>query len=108
MFAVRRRGGWDNAWWADPVLLGKYPEDGLAFSATAVPNSPPADLDHIKQPPDSPGLTIYSAPPSRRGPEGLPERVPVAPESPRAGVDWPLIVPACLYWGPRFFYENYR
>src|SRR5205814_1288628 len=30
MFWVRERHQWNNGWWMDPILLGKYPEDGLA------------------------------------------------------------------------------
>src|SRR5205085_3266569 len=38
MFAIHRRCGWDNAWWADPVILGRYPEDGIAFYGSDMPN----------------------------------------------------------------------
>ena len=33
IFAVGNRSEWNNAWWTDPVLLGKYPEDGVSCSA---------------------------------------------------------------------------
>src|SRR3954463_16022460 len=33
IFAVNGRHEWNNAWWTDPVALGKYPEDGLASTA---------------------------------------------------------------------------
>jgi beta-glucosidase len=108
MFAVRRKSGWDNTLWADPVLLGNYPEDGLSVFGADMPKFPSSDLDEIRQPLDYLGLNIYFARVYRRGAEGVPERLPVPPGYPRSAVDWQPIMPACLYWGPRFFYEHYR
>ena len=34
--------------------------------------------------------------------------MPLPPGFPRAGVDWQPITPACMYWGPRFFYDRYK
>ena len=32
----------------------------------------------------------------------------MAPGYPRSGADWQWITPACMYWGPRFFYDRYK
>jgi beta-glucosidase len=108
MFAIGRRSAWENAWWTDPVIFGQYPEDGVAFYGNDMPKFDPRDFDDMKQPIDYLGLNIYTARTYRRGPDGKPERLPFPPGYPRSGVDWQPIVPGCLYWGPRFFYESYR
>ena len=108
MFAVPARTQWNNAWWIDPVLLGKYPEDGIATFGRDMPKFKASDLDEMKQPLDFLGLNIYSADTVRRGADGKPEHVPSPPGFPHSGVDWQPITPACLYWGPRYFYERYK
>ncbi len=108
MFAVTGRTDWSNAWWVDPVLTGKYPDDGLALYAKEMPAVAPRDLEEIHQPIDFLGLNVYATERTRRGADGRPEKVPFPPGYPRSGVDWQPITPACLYWGPRFFHERYR
>jgi beta-glucosidase len=108
MFAINRRSPWDNAWWADPVILGQYPEDGVRFYGSDMPKFPSRDMEEIRQPLDYIGLNIYTADTYRMGPEGKPVRIPHPPGYPRSAVDWQPIVPSCLYWGPRFFHESYR
>jgi beta-glucosidase len=108
IFAVNNRSEWNNAWWTDPVILGKYPEDGVATFGKEMPKFNPRDLDEMKQPIDYLGLNIYKADTYRRGANGKPEQVPVPPGYPRSGVDWQPITPSCMYWGPRFFYDRYK
>ena len=108
MFAVPERHEWNNAWWMDPVLLGKYPEDGLLTYGKDVPKWKASDLDEMKQPIDFLGLNIYKADTYRRGADGKPDRVAVPPGYPRSGVDWQPITPSCLYWGPRYTYDRYK
>jgi beta-glucosidase len=108
MFMINRRSAWDNAWWADPVLFGRYPEDGIAFYGRDMPEIGGGDLDEMKQPLDYLGLNIYTAQTYQRGSDGRPKLVPFPPGYPRSGVDWQPLVPSCLYWGPRFFFERYR
>jgi beta-glucosidase len=108
MFAVRDRTHWNNAWWADPVLLGAYPSDGLDLFGRDMPNFPAGDLEEMRQPLDWLGINIYKADTVRRGADGLPQAVPVKPGHPRSGVDWQPITPDSHYFGPRFFYDRYR
>ena len=107
-YAVDSRTQWTNSWWIDPIVLGKYPEDGIATFGRDMPRFKAADLDEMKQPIDYLGLNIYAAATVRRGKDGKPDHVPVPAGYPRSGVDWQAITPACLYWGPRFFYERYK
>lgn len=108
MWAVPNRSEWNNAWWMDPVLLGKYPEDGVALFGADMPKFKASDLEEMKQPLDYLGLNIYKTDVWRRGSSGKPEQVPFPPGYPRSGVDWQPITPSCLYWGPKFTYERYR
>jgi len=107
-FAVKDRGEWNNAWWMDPVLLGRYPEDGLKVFGKDMPSFPATDLEEMKQPIDFIGMNVYKADAVRRGADGKPERVPVPPGYPRSSVDWQPITPSALYWGPKYFYERYK
>ena len=108
MFAVTGRHQWNNAWWMDPVLFGKYPEDGVANYGKDMPKFKPTDLDEMKQPLDYLGINIYKADNYKRGVDGKPQQVPVPPGYPRSGADWQPITPGCMYWGPRFFYDRYK
>jgi beta-glucosidase len=108
IFTVGYRGQWNNTWWMDPVLLGKYPDDGVALAGKDMPRLAASDLEEMKQPLDWLGLNIYKADTVRRGADGKPERVPVPSGYPRAGSDWQPITPACMYWGPRFMYDRYQ
>ncbi|HVR01244.1 MAG TPA: GH1 family beta-glucosidase [Polyangia bacterium] len=108
IFAVDNRGEWCNAWWTDPVVFGRYPEDGLTYYGKDMPKIKASDLDEMKQPLDYLGLNIYKAESYRMGKGGKPEHVPFPPGYPRSGVDWQPITPGALYWGPRFFWERYK
>ncbi len=107
-FAVRDRNQWNNSWWTDPVLLGRYPEDGVKLYGKDMPAFKAGDLDEMKEPLDFLGLNIYKADMWRRGDDGKPVAVSLPPGYPRSAVDWQSITPAALYWGPRFFHERYR
>jgi beta-glucosidase len=107
-FAVTDRTHWNNAWWTDPVLLGRYPEDGLSRFGADMPPFPAADLDEIKQPLDFLGINVYKAETFRRSEDGSPEHVPFIPGYPHTGVDWQPITPDAHYYGPRFFHDRYR
>src|SRR5260221_3287452 len=109
IFAVREPNQWNNTWWTDPVLLGKYPEDGLSLFGKDAPHEAEAsrDLEEMRQPLDFIGLNIYTASTYRRGADGKPERLAVPAGHPRSAVDWQPIMPECLYWGPRFFHRRY-
>jgi len=108
VFAVRDRNPWNNSWWMDPVLLGRYPEDGLKLFGKDMPAFPAADLDEMKQPLDFIGMNIYKADTWRQGKDGKPEQVTLPPGYPRSAVDWQPISPGCMYWGPRYFHEKYK
>jgi beta-glucosidase len=107
-FAVHDHAHTNNTWWTDPVVFGRYPEDGLRLFAQEMPRFPSSDWNDIKTPFDFLGLNIYRAETHRAGADGRPEALPVPPGYPRSGVDWQPITPDALYYGPRFFHERYN
>ncbi|MGC3988556.1 MAG: GH1 family beta-glucosidase [Chthoniobacteraceae bacterium] len=97
----------NNAWWADPAILGKYPEDFLALFGDCVPKIAEGDLKTIAQPLDFYGVNIYNGGLVRAGADGSPQWIDQAPGGPRTTYDWP-VSPTCLYWGPKLLQERYR
>ena len=94
-------------WWSDPVILGKYPEDGLEMYKKYLPQFKSDDLKLINQPLDFLGQNIYSGIKTRMGTSGVPEFVKNGVGAPKTAMNW-AIMPECLYWGAKFLYERYK
>jgi beta-glucosidase len=108
MFSIPPDGSfWNNTWWLDPILKGRYPEDGLRIYGKAVPPFTRRDLAIMRQPLDFFGVNVYQGEAIRAGRGGRPEPVPRAVGHPQTANKWPM-TPECLDWGPRFFWERYR
>jgi beta-glucosidase len=107
MFAVTERNIWSNSWFADPMVLGRYPADGVALFGQDMPEIRAGDMETICQPLDFYGANIYGGEEVRARPDGSAE-VPPSPDG-RAltAMEWD-VVPRGLYWGPRFLYERYK
>lgn len=105
-FAVSGKHCWNNTWFADPLILGHYPEDGMARFQQIMPTIQPGDLETICQPLDFYGLNIYQGQTVQANAD---RSVAVAHPAgrPRTTMDWP-VTPEALYWGPRFIYERYQ
>ena len=97
---------WNVSWWSDPVLLGRYPEEGLERFAPYLPKITEADMKLISEPIDVYAQNIYNGKCVRMEEDGRPEVVPRRPGFPRTANGWP-ITPEALYWGPKFLYERY-
>ncbi|MFZ4506416.1 MAG: GH1 family beta-glucosidase [Fimbriimonas sp.] len=98
---------WNLTWWTDPVLLGHYPEDGLALFGSDFDSMKEGDLEIIHQPLDFFGANIYNAQKVKMGEDGKPQQVRQPKGIGRTIYHWP-VTPEALYWGPRFFYERYQ
>lgn len=98
---------WNVAWWSDPVLLGKYPEEGLRIYEKYLPTITDEDMKLISTPLDIYGHNIYNGRCFRMGKDGKPEEVDRAPGASKTAVGWP-ITPECIYWGLRFLNERYH
>lgn len=108
MHAIRYRHPWMNSWWMDPILLGKYPEDGIKLYGKDFPSFKASDFDVMKQPLDYLGLNIYACELARMGADGKPEVIKWPAGYPRGISIWQPIAPDNMYWGPRFMYERYK
>lgn len=114
--AVMVKDFWNNAWFADPAILGHYPEDGLKLYGHAAPKPQPGDMDTIRQPLDFYGINVYDAELIRAckphhgnplGPHATVERVDFPAGHPRTAIGW-YIIPEALYYGPLWLYERYK
>ncbi|MCP4594320.1 MAG: beta-glucosidase [bacterium] len=108
MFGVPDGDGWcfSTAWFADPVVLGQYPEEGLRRFGTEMPPGFQEDLEQIAQPLEFFGVNVYQGRPIAAGEDGLPVERPRQPGFPHTMCHWP-VEPKVLYWGPRFLQERY-
>ena len=105
-FSITQKDTWSNTWYADPMILGHYPEDGLQLFGHDVPNFNPADMDIIKQPLDFYGANIYTG--SRVGlvEDRIDSLRPDVGEG-YSSMDW-RVEPESLYWASRFYYDRYQ
>jgi len=98
---------WSNSWLLDPLLLGRYPNDGLAAWQSDLPHMESNDLAVIHQPLDFLGVNYYGSGFVRRGADGRAERAPdPTPRDHHTAFDWGII-PSGLYWALRMHHERY-
>ncbi len=98
---------WNVSWWSDPVILGKYPEEGMKKYEKYLPVITDKDMKLISQPIDFYGQNIYNGRCIRMGTDGRPEEVRRPAGFTKTATNWP-VTPEALYWGPKFLYERYR
>ena len=98
---------WSASWWSDPVVLGKYPEDGLEKYREYLPDITEEDMKLINQPIDFYAQNIYNGWEVKAGENGKPTVVKYPKDAPLTAMGWP-ITPKSLYWGPRFLTERYN
>ncbi len=107
MFEVTGPDYWAHNVWADPMILGEYPEGWLEVLGPDAPSIGPDDMKTIRQPLDFIGENYYTAPVCHAGDGGAPVRVPEPVGRPYTMFHW-TIMPEGLYWTPRFLYERYH
>ncbi len=107
MFRVNTRSCLHTALWLEPVLAGRYPEDGVQLFGSAMPDIGADDMTTIAQPLDFIGLNTYFGERFRANADGDPEAVPRARGYLHTAYNWP-VVPETLYWGPKFVWERYQ
>ena len=97
-----------NTPWADPVVLGRYPEEAFAAFGKAMPRHSEAEMKTIAAPIDFYGANIYGGTVIHAGPDGKPVKTPCdEPGFPHSLFLWRRKERA-LYWGPRFLQERYK
>jgi beta-glucosidase len=101
---------YSNAWWSDPIILGKYPEK--AYELFNMPEISKEEWALISQPLDFYGVNIYNAD-AIVDTNGNCEfsHNKVSPNytmgKPITQCEWP-INDDCLYWSCSFLYERYN
>ncbi|MCC6360706.1 MAG: beta-glucosidase [Phycisphaerales bacterium] len=104
--AVLKPDMWNTAWFADPIHLGRYPDDGLRCFGADAPRVHRGDMDVIQQPVDFLGVNIYSGTRTANDTSGEAVTVDHPIGCPRSALNWP-VAPESLRWGPRFLWERY-
>ena len=105
-FSVTGKDCWNNTWFADPMIFGTYPEDGLELFEEELPEIRSGDMETIGQPLDFYGVNVYNGQTVCATADGDCEPVP-SPDGPALTTMTWRVTPECLYWGPRFLYERY-
>ncbi|MBE1301420.1 MAG: beta-glucosidase [Alteromonadaceae bacterium] len=106
-FAIQNRDCWNNTWFADPMFLGKYPEDGLRLHEAYLPRITDADMATIAQPLDFYGVNIYFADTVAMASDGSAHIITPSTGSRYTSMDW-LVSSDCLYWASKFLNERYN
>lgn len=104
-FAITEDSFWNNTWYADPMILGHYPEDGLRIWRPHLPEGWERDMETIRQPLDFYGANIYNGQRVRATGDGW-EPTGSDPGPALTTMDW-KVSEASLYYGPRFLHERY-
>ena len=107
VFRVGKGFLWNNAWWGDPVVLGRYPETGLKAFGDDVPKYTDADMRTISQPLDFYGANIYGSPLIKATPDGGYVEQTFHAGFPQTHYHWEM-TPESLYWGPKLLHERYK
>jgi beta-glucosidase len=97
----------ENAWWFDPVFLGKYPAHTLAALKNDAPEIRAGDMETIRQPLDFLGANIYGGWLVRASANGDAESVPFPAGFPLTAFGW-QVTPDAVYWAPKWLYERYK
>lgn len=98
---------WNVTWWSDPVVFGRYPEDGLSLYKEYLPQITDKDMKLINQPIDFYGQNIYNGWAVQAAVDGYPRTVKRSEGHPKTGSQWP-VTPKALRWGPKFLYDRYK
>lgn len=101
-FSVHEKHMWNNTWFSDPMVLGRYPEDGLNLFESHLPDIHPDDMKIISEKMDYFAVNIYFGHyVNQKG------KIVQPVGGPLTTMEWDII-PSTLYWGPRFLHERYE
>lgn len=103
-FGMRTQGfTFGLAWWSDPIILGKYPDEAYELFGEDMPVYSEEDMKLISQPLDFYGMNVYYSDGGSAS-DTYPENMWQGREVTAMG--WP-VSPEVLYWSPKFIYERY-
>lgn len=104
-FAMREGYAISNAWWADPIFLGKHPEGAREYLGDALYPMSQEEWACVSQPLDFYGFNCYQATRTFPIPSDSYDEYSYQ-GSPRTAFDWNINDDA-LYWSAKFLYERY-
>jgi beta-glucosidase len=109
-FGATNRTMWNLSWWADPIVFGRYPEEGLKHFAADLPEITAADMKLISQKIDFLAYNCYSGWPVTAGAGGKAEKVPEGwgTGNARGTLPWLENAPRAPYWAAKFQTERYQ
>jgi len=90
----------------DPIVFGRYPENGLAVIEPYLPEGWQEDMALISQPIDFIAFNTYQGAVAAADGAGI-RMVKKEPGYARTAIDWPVL-PKCLYWVATFLTERYH
>lgn len=106
--AITEKTLWSTTWFSDAMVLGTYPEDGLAlFEADLEGVIQDGDMARICQPLDFFGYNIYNGQRVNVGEDGTAVSAKATPGHPATTMHWRM-EPSCMYWSSKWFYERYK
>ena len=91
----------------DPIVFGKYPEDGLDVIREYLPEGWQEDMALISQPIDFIAFNTYQGAEASVSPLGGIHMDTKPTGYARTAIDWPVL-PKCIYWVATFLYERYK
>ncbi|MCR5595617.1 MAG: beta-glucosidase [Lachnospiraceae bacterium] len=100
------RWAWNVSWFVDPVIFGRYPEEGLKKFKDYLPEFKEEDMKLINQPLDFLGQNIYNGYPVHRAEDGSIEFPEMEWGYSHNDCDWPTNSES-LYWGAKFTAQRY-
>ena len=95
------------AWWNDPAILGRYPENAEKDFGYLMPDVKDGDMKQICQPIDFLGQNIYRSAPVSAGEEKGYEFVKRGIGYPKTAFNWP-VNPECLHYPLIYLAERYK
>ena len=94
-----------NAWWADPILLGRFSPDAQAIFGDRLPDFTEEEWRLVAAPLDFYGFNVYQSL-DYADPKPFTHERDAYPGSPRTAMGW-KVTPEVMYWSCRFLHERY-
>lgn len=105
-FAVEKFGyAMSNAWWADPIYLGRFNKDAKTVFGDLLPRYTEEEWKEISQPLDFYGFNAYQGTVEFKMDQKEYDNYAYQ-GSPKTMLGW-AVTPEVLYYAPKFLYERY-
>ena len=107
LFSHQKGNYWNISIWADPIILGKYPDEYFElYSEEERPHITEEDMKIISSPIDYYGHNLYTGSPVKKDGDGYKiMNHPVG--NALTCLEWEVF-PKIMYWAPKFLYERYK